>query len=88
MPGDGPALLRMVDIELLGIITVMCETMDDKTTSRKLDLQTRHAADSQNCQTNRDLQAKLDKGSTSKSKTSISNYLNSITSKTDMPELF
>ena len=50
MPGRGP-LLRMPDIELLGAIRIMCETIYNKTNDRKFDVQTRHAADSQNCST-------------------------------------
>ena len=45
-PGDGPELLRIPDIELLGMIRVMCETIDKKTTDRKFDEQTRCALDS------------------------------------------
>ena len=39
MPVDDPALLGMPDIELLGIIRVMCETIDNKTTGKKFDVQ-------------------------------------------------
>ena len=60
VPGDGPVLLRMPDIELLSIIRVMCEAIDNKTTDRKFDVQTNHAADSHNCKTKRDSHAKLD----------------------------
>ena len=35
MPGDGPALLGMLDIELLSIIRIMYETIYNKTNSRK-----------------------------------------------------
>ena len=31
VPGDGPSSLRMPDIDLLGIIRVICETIDNKT---------------------------------------------------------
>ena len=58
MPDNGPALLRMSDIELLGIIRDMFETIDRKTTDRKFDVQTRHTADDQSCKTNRDLKAR------------------------------
>ena len=58
VPGDGPALLRMPDIELLDIQRVMCGTVDNKTNGRKFDSQTKHVADSQKCKTNRDPQAK------------------------------
>ena len=88
MPGDGPALPMISDIELLGIIRVVCETIDNKPTKRKFDLQTRHVAGSQNCKTNMDPQAKLDEGSTSKDKTSMADYLNSRKSKTNMSEHF
>ena len=79
MPGDGPALLRMPDIESLGIIRVMFETIIYKTAGRKFDMQTRHLADCQNCRTNRDPQEKPDEDSTSTDKTDIPHYLNSST---------
>ena len=56
----GPALLGMPDMELLGIIRVMCETIDNKTNDRKFYLQNRHTVVGQNWSTNRDLQTKLD----------------------------
>ena len=46
MPGNDPALLRMPDIEFLGIIRVMCKTLDNKTTQGKFEAQTRHVAES------------------------------------------
>ena len=39
MQDDGSALLRMPDIELLGIIRVMYETTAKKTTNRNFDSQ-------------------------------------------------
>ena len=59
VPGDGPALLGMPDIELFGIIRVMCGTIDNKTNDRKFDAQTRHAADGQNCSTNKCPQSQM-----------------------------
>ena len=41
VPGNGPALLVMSDIELLSIIRDMCETTDNKTKHRKVDVHTR-----------------------------------------------
>ena len=49
MPGSGPAFLGMPDIELLGIMRVICETVGNKTANRKFETQTRHAQDYQNC---------------------------------------
>ena len=46
VPADGPALLRISDNELLDIIRVICETIDNKTTSRKLDPQAKLDEDS------------------------------------------
>ena len=85
MPGDGPALLGVPDTEFLSIKRVMCKTVDNKTTSSKFYLQISHVPDSQNCKTNKDLQAKLDKDCKSKDKTNVSNYHNSSKSKTSMP---
>ena len=66
VPGNGPALLRMPDIKLLNIVRVMCETIDNKTNDRKFDVQIRHAAENQNCSTNRSLQTKLDANDSSR----------------------
>ena len=66
----------------------MCETIDNNTTSRNLDSQTRHVADSQNCKPNKNSQAKPDEGSMSKVKTNISSYLNSSQNKTNIPHYF
>ena len=38
-------------IELLGIIRVMCETIDNRTTDRKFSSLIRHVADCPNCKT-------------------------------------
>ena len=81
MPGDGPALLSRPDIELFSVIGVMCETIDNKTNERKFDTQTRHAADSQNCSTNRDSQTKLDVDNVSRDKTNTPGYPNISTNK-------
>ena len=54
MPDNGRALLGMPDIEFHAIIRATCETIENKTTDMKFDVQTRHAADSQNCKTHRD----------------------------------
>ena len=75
MPGNDPTLLRMPDIELLSLIGVMCETIDNKTTSRKFDVQTWHLVDSQNCRTNWDPQTKPDEDSMCEDKTNIPDYL-------------
>ena len=66
----------------------MCETIENKTNDRKFDVQTRHAADSQNCSTNRDLQKRLDADNTCGGKSNIPNYLNSSTNKTEMSHYF
>ena len=85
---DGPAVLGMPDIELLGVIRVICEAIDNETNDKKLDVQTRHQADSQNCSTNRDPQAKPYGDNVSRDKTSKPNYLNSSTNKTDISDYF
>ena len=82
VPGDGAALLRMSDIEFLGIIRVMCET-DNKAMDRKFVMKTRHAADSHNCKTKGDLQE-----GKAEDKTNIPDYLNSSTSKTHVTDYF
>ena len=46
VPGYGPVLFRMLDIEFLGVIRVKCETKENKTAGRKIDMQARHAAQS------------------------------------------
>ena len=59
----------------------MCETKDNKTTARKFDSHTRHVADRQNCETNKEPWEKLDEHSVSECKSNMSYYLNSSTSK-------
>ena len=73
--GDNPALLGMLDIELPGIIRVMCETIGNKTTSKKFDSQTKYVA-------------KPDECSSSKDKTNMPDYLISSKIKTNMPDYF
>ena len=75
MPGDDLALLRMPDIELLGIIRVICEAIDERTTGKKFDSQTKHVAGSQNCKTNKDQKVKLHEGNSNKDKTNTPDYL-------------
>ena len=75
--GDGPTLLGILEIELFGIIRVICDTIENKTTGMKFDSQTKHVADSPNCKTNKDPQAKPDESSRSKDKIKLSDYLNS-----------
>ena len=82
----GPALLRMPDIELLGVIRVMCETVGNKANNRKFYVHTRHAADSQNCSTNMGLQTKSDVDNARGDKTHILDYAG--TNKTQMSEYF
>ena len=62
----------------------MCETIDNKTTSRKFDSQMSHLADSQNFKTNEDPQANPGEGSMTKDKTNMLDCLNSSKSKTNM----
>ena len=88
VPVSSPALLRIPYTELLSVIRVMCETRDSKTNDRKFDVQTRHAADSQNCSATRDLQTRLDADDVNKDKTNISSCLNSTTTKTNMSDYF
>ena len=88
MPGNGPPLLGMPDRELLDIIGVMCETTDNKPNEGRFDVHTRHATDSQNCRTNKDLQKRPDVNNTSADKTNIPDYLNYSTNKTHIPDNF
>ena len=82
------SITQVPDIELLSIIQAMCKTIDNKTTSRKFYLQNRHVADSHNCKPNTDPQAKLDEGTVSKDKTSMSGYPYCSKGKTDMSDYF
>ena len=88
VPGDDPALLRLPDIELLGIIRGIFEIIENKSNDRTFDIQTRHEASSHNCKIHRDPQAKLNAYSGSEDKINIPNYLNSSIRKTHMPDYF
>ena len=88
VPGNGPALFGMPDIELLSMIRVMCETIDNKINDKRFDAQTRYAADSQNCSTNRDPQTKSDADNAHGDKTNTLDYLSSSTNKTQISDCF
>ena len=45
---------------MLDIIRDIFETIDNKSKNRKFDMQTSHAANGQECSTNKDLQIKLE----------------------------
>ena len=47
--GDGPALLGMPDIELIGIIKIMSEVVEDQWVDRKFDSQTMAPASTLSC---------------------------------------
>ena len=51
IPGDGPALLGMPDIELLNILRVSCEVISEAHESWMFDLKTREASNSSHCRT-------------------------------------
>ena len=53
----------------------MCKTVGNKTPGKKFDSKTKQVEDSQNCKTNKDLQAKADESSWSKDKTNMPHYL-------------
>ena len=39
VPGNAPALLRMMDIEVLGILRIVCEVIDGQQAGRNFDCQ-------------------------------------------------
>ena len=49
LPGDGPVLLGMSDIELLSILRITCDIIDEPHESRKFNLQTIEMSDSPRC---------------------------------------
>ena len=44
VPGDGPALLGMPDVKLVGILEIMCEVVEDQWVDREFNLQTIESA--------------------------------------------
>ena len=52
MPGDGPVLLRMTDIEVLDILKVICAVMGDLHKSRMFDSQTMQTSNGHSCKAN------------------------------------
>ena len=54
LQGDGSALLWMPDIELLGILKIMCEVVEDQQAYRKSDPQTMEPTGTLSCRANMD----------------------------------
>ena len=59
MPGDGPALLGMPDVELFGIIRAMSDQIYNKTTDRKFDSKSGMQQKNQSCKANRHPQSQM-----------------------------
>ena len=51
VPCDGPMLLGMPDIELLGILKITCDVVEDQQVGRKFDLEITEATHALNCKT-------------------------------------
>ena len=58
MPGDGPVLFGMYDIELLGIPQIMCDVIEGQQEDRKFDSQTMEPSNATNCKANTDIDRK------------------------------
>ena len=61
VPENSPALLWMLDIELLNVLKIMCKVIDNPHESRKFDSKTVEASDSPSCRTNKATKDETDK---------------------------
>ena len=61
VPGEGPALIGMPDIKLLNILKIICEVIDDRHESKKINFQTVEASNGPTCRINRAQQNKTGK---------------------------
>ena len=60
VPGDGPALLGMPDIEVLDLLKIMYEVMGDPNKSRMLNFQSIQAFNNPSCKANKVKEIKAD----------------------------
>ena len=52
IPGNGPTLIGIPDIDLLRILRITCDLIGESHENRKFNLQTRETSDSPSCRTN------------------------------------
>ena len=81
MPGDGPALLGMPDIELLNIVRITYKVIGVPKQSRKFDLQTVEAFYSHSCRTSITLWNITDKADAHDNNTDLPDYFRSSTNR-------
>ena len=81
VPGDGPELLGMPDIELLNILRITCAVISGPHESRKLDSEAIEVSNSSSCIANRTQQMKTDKVGICDNNTNMADYFRSRTSK-------
>ena len=81
VPDDGPALLGMLDINLLSILGTMCDITGEPHESRKFDLQTIVASNISSWRTSKAPQTETDKVGMCDVTINILNYFRSITNK-------
>ena len=81
VPGDGPALLWMPDIQLLNILRITCEVIGDLHKSRKINSQIIEASNNPSCKTSRALWHETDETGTQDNNTNIPDYFGSSTNK-------
>ena len=60
VPGDGPALLGMPEIELLGILKIMCDVIEGQQADRNFDSQTMEPSSGLSCKVNIDWESRSD----------------------------
>ena len=77
MPGDGPVLLMMPDIELLDRLKITCELIGDPHESSNFNLQTIETFSSPSCRANKALQIKTDKVDANDTNANIPDYFRS-----------
>ena len=79
MPGGGPVLLGMPDIELLCIMKIMCEVVGDQQADRKFNSQTIKLSSTQSCKPNTDWEIKSDNEDVFTFNPNVPNYFRSST---------
>ena len=77
VPENGPALLRMPDIEFLDILKIMFKVVEGKQADRKFDSQTMKASSAPNCKANTNWERTSDKADGISTSSNMPDYVRS-----------
>ena len=81
MPGDSPALLRIPEIELYGILKIICNVVEGQQADRNFDSHTIELSSSLSCKASADQESRSDNVYVNNINSNIPDYFRSSTEK-------